>query len=83
MSLKQKSYLIGGIFFGGFFIGLIGAYGLESRVIGAIGLVMMVAACILTPLWIRCPNCGEWLGNYPGGYCKYCGEKIDWDKKNS
>ena len=29
---------------------------------------------------IRCPECGAHLPSFPGEYCKYCGNRLDWDK---
>ena len=29
---------------------------------------------------IRCPECGAHLPLFPGEYCKYCGNRLDWDK---
>lgn len=45
-----------------------------------VGLVLLLAACILTLLWMRCPECGAWFGKYPGDYCKDCGAKIPWNE---
>lgn len=42
---------------------------------GFLGFIVMFA---LDFAWLRCPHCGEWLGKYPGDYCKNCGEKLDW-----
>ena len=29
---------------------------------------------------IRRPECGAYLPAFPGEYCKYCGNRLDWDK---
>lgn len=46
-----------------------------------VGLVLLWAAIILTLVWLRCPECGKWLGRDPGDYCKMCGAKIPWNEK--
>lgn len=47
----------------------------------AVGLVLLLAAGILYLVWMRCPECGAWFGQYPGDYCKDCGAKIPWNEK--
>ena len=44
-----------------------------------LGLLGITVMCVLAFIWLRCPHCGEWLGKYPGDYCKNCGEKLDWE----
>ena len=46
-----------------------------------IGLVLLVAGLAVWLLVIRCPECGAHLSCFPGEYCKYCGNKLDWDKR--
>lgn len=45
------------------------------------GLILLLAASILMLVWMRCPECGAWFGQYPGDYCKNCGAKIPWNEK--
>lgn len=56
---------------------------LMSAVIGLImpSIVLMVLAMILNLVWLRCPECGKWLGRDPGNFCKSCGTQIPWDEK--
>lgn len=44
-----------------------------------LGLLGITVMFVLDFIWLRCPHCGEWLGEYPGDYCKSCGEKLDWE----
>ena len=47
----------------------------------AVGLLVLVAGLILNVVWIRCPECGTWLGKAPGDYCHLCGAKLNWKEK--
>ena len=38
------------------------------------------AALAIQLFVIRCPECGAHLPLFPGEYCKYCGNRLDWDK---
>ena len=43
--------------------------------------VVILAAGLAIQLFvIRCPECGAHLLSFPGEYCKYCGNRLDWDK---
>ena len=44
-------------------------------------LALLLAAGLAIQLFvIRCPECGAHLPLFPGEYCKYCGNRLDWDK---
>ncbi|MHA5221407.1 hypothetical protein [Dysosmobacter sp. Phy] len=47
---------------------------------GAAGGVLLAAGLVTELLKIRCPACGAHVRGFFGEYCKYCGEKLDWDK---
>lgn len=47
---------------------------------GAAGGVLLAAGLVIELLKIRCPACGAHVQGFFGEYCKYCGEKLDWDK---
>ena len=49
----------------------------EARVIGGI---LLAAGLAIQLFVIRCPECGAHLPSFPGEYCKYCGNRLDWDK---
>ncbi len=46
-----------------------------------LGVTLILGAGILNLVWMRCPECGAWLGQYPGDYCKSCGATIPWNEK--
>ena len=38
-------------------------------------------SCVIQTTGVpRCPACGAHVRGFFGEYCKYCGEKLDWDK---
>ena len=80
MTLRQKQRLFLVLYMIGLAILLmdtgIGAIGLA-----VLGVVVLVAALILNLMWLRCPECGKWLGRDPGTFCKSCGTQILWDEK--
>lgn len=49
----------------------------EAKVIGG---VLLAAGLVIDLLKIRCPACGAHLWGFFGEYCRYCGEKLDWNK---
>ena len=47
---------------------------------GVIGGLLLAAGLAIQLFVIRCPECGAHLPLFPGEYCKYCGNRLDWDK---
>ena len=47
---------------------------------GVIGGLLLAAGLAIQLFVIRCPECGGHLPIFPGEYCKYCGNRLDWDK---
>ena len=41
---------------------------------------LLAAGLAIQLFVIRCPECGAHLPLFPGEYCKYCGNRLDWDK---
>jgi len=76
MKLKQKSWVITGVLAAG----LIAAVAGHGGWFGWIGFVLILTGLLLKAAWFRRPNCGVWLGKYPGKYCRSCGEKIPWEE---
>ena len=81
MSLRKKQYVIIVVLGTGLLTAILKA----ETILGAAGLCLSAAGIILDVVWIRCPQCGTWLGKYPGDYCSSCGARIDWknDKKGN
>ena len=48
--------------------------------VGVIGGLLLAAGLVIDLLKIRCPACGAHVRGFFGEYCRYCGEKMDWDK---
>ena len=44
------------------------------------GGLLLAAGLVIDLLKIRCPACGAHVRGFFGEYCRYCGEKMDWDK---
>ncbi|MDO5401179.1 MAG: hypothetical protein Q4F17_09410 [Eubacteriales bacterium] len=42
-----------------------------------LGLVPLLGGVLFGFLFYRCPHCGKFLGRADGGYCPFCGEKLD------
>jgi hypothetical protein len=82
VSLNQKRLLVTVIPLLGVLLALVGVK-IDKLGLVLIGLALLFAGIPANFLLLRCPSCGSWLGRNPGDYCQYCGEKIDWDKKNS
>lgn len=47
---------------------------------GVIGGLLLAAGLALWLLRVRCLECGAHLLNFPGEYCKHCGNRLDWDE---
>ena len=41
-----------------------------------LGLIIVVADCIVILIFNRCPHCKRYLGKSYGGYCPHCGKKL-------
>ena len=83
MSLRRKRVIIWCVF-GLAFLSVLALYECPPAVQGlltAVGLLAPLAALVLHGIWMRCPECGAYLGRSPGAYCKNCGGKLDWDAK--
>ena len=46
-----------------------------------LGFAVMIVGAVLNFRLLRCPDCGAWLGRYPGEHCRHCGAKIPWSEK--
>jgi hypothetical protein len=49
----------------------------DSTIISVIGVAVIISAVIFHVIFYRCPCCGRYLGKNIGGFCQYCGEKLD------
>ena len=76
MTLRQKQWLILLVTV----VSLILMLWHPAMAVIAVGLVLLLAAVILNLVWMRCPECGAWFGEYPGDYCKDCGAKVPWNE---
>ena len=52
----------------------------EVPAAGVAGGVLLAAGLVIELLKIRCPACGAHVRGFFSEYCRYCGEKLDWDK---
>lgn len=43
------------------------------------GMALLLGGLALDAVWIRCPQCGRWLGWNTGAHCPACGTEICWD----
>ena len=64
------------VFFIGATIGLIGAWGVRSHRVMAIGMLIMVCAYVFRYSCYKCPACGQYLGRIRTDVCPHCGEKF-------
>ncbi len=77
MTLRQKQLAMLFVTVAGLILVLIQA-GMGLTLLGA---ALILGACILNLIWMRCQRCGAWFGKYPGDYCQCCGAKIPWKEK--
>lgn len=42
-----------------------------------IGVVLMCAGLMVKLRYCRCPHCGGFIGRSNGGFCQFCGKKIN------
>lgn len=47
---------------------------------GVAGKILLAVSLIVWIFTVRCPVCGAHVRGFFGEYCRYCGEKLDWDK---
>lgn len=79
MTLKRKKTVALLIMCVGTLVLILGASaGNYSMPLTVAGLVTASAGLILHLKWVRCPNCGEWLGRGSQKHCKSCGKEIDY-----
>ncbi len=79
MTLNQKKWLVVALLFAGLICitaTLMGA----GNILQVLGTILLFTSLVLHFALLRCPECGIWLGRYPGDYCKICGAKIEWKK---
>lgn len=77
MTLRQKQWVMLFTAVAGMILALIRA----GFALTLLGVALILGAGVLNLIWMRCPQCGMWLGQYPGDYCKSCGDKIPWNEK--
>ena len=54
-----------------------GAAALRSPVLGALMLILLVAAPLFDHHFCRCPHCGAYIRDIWGSCCSRCGEDLE------
>lgn len=80
MTLRQKKKLLPVLYMIGLAVLLMDT-GIGSVGLAVLGVVLLAVALPLNLVWMRCPECGKWLGRDLGNFCKTCGAQIPWDEK--
>ena len=44
-----------------------------------LGMALLLGGLALDAVWVRCSQCGRWLGWNTGPHCPGCGTAIPWD----
>ena len=81
MSLSKKQWIAVGVIAIGIVLVLVtNAASGDHPVLTILGCFVIVAGLLLHVKLVRCPHCGEWVGKYPGEYCKQCGKELSRDE---
>lgn len=78
LTLKQRRQIIVGIGIVALLLLVLGRLSPNGGAAEIAGALCIGADVLISLLWLRCPNCGDWLGKNSGDYCQRCGEKLDW-----
>lgn len=85
MTLRQKQRISLAAMICGVILMILGnkTLGNVGVVLSVAGVVLSIAGFVFDVAAVRCPECKEWVGRNPGKFCRYCGAKIEWDKKGN
>ncbi len=86
LSLRQKHRIEWGAIALSCIVFVVGALA-DSQLCQEVGFVGILVSLVVGELvWWRCPHCGSYLNRVApprDNFCPRCGEKIDWDEKQS